>query len=276
LTILERFKLEGKTAIVTGGGTGLGKAISHALAKAGADVVIASRSESPINETADEVKAIGRRSLAVSTDITISRQVDNLIDRTLDEFGKIDILINNAGIARGIEPSPRDSVPKMPAPIWELTDDHWHTAMDINLTGTFYCCRAAAGHMMKRGHGKVINMSSLAGVRAARGLYTYCTAKGGVGMLTKTLAITWADNNIQVNCIAPGVFANPEGNAAIADQQARFIAMRRCGDVKEIGPLAVFLSSGASDYITGECFIIDGGKGAGFGPTGFGPVTDLV
>jgi len=271
LAILEKFDLEGKTAIVTGGGTGLGKAICHALASAGADIVVASRSPGPINETAAEVKRIGVQSIAVPTDITISGHVDDLINRTLEAFGRIDILINNAGIARGIEPSPRDSQPKLPGPIWELTDDHWHTALDTNLTGAFYCSRAVARHMMKKKRGKVINMSSLAGVRAARGLYTYCTAKAGVIMFTKTLAMTLAEHNIQVNCIAPGVFANPEGNPETTDQQSRFIAMRRCGNVKEIGPLAVFLSSEASDYVTGECFIIDGGKGASYGPTGFSP-----
>lgn len=273
--MLERFDLEGKIAIVTGGGTGLGKAICHALARAGADVIVASRTPGPINETAAEIRKIGGRSLAIPTDITISGQVDNLINRTLDIFGRIDILINNAGIAKGIEPSPRDPQPRLPDPIWEITDDKWHTAIDINLTGAFYCSRAVAKHMMGKKSGKVINMSSLAGVRAARGLYTYCTAKAGVIMLTKTLAMTLADYNIQVNCIAPGVFANPEGNPDMADQQSFFIAMRRCGDVTEIGPLAVFLSAEASDYITGECFIIDGGKGAGYGPVGLSPVVPL-
>jgi NAD(P)-dependent dehydrogenase (short-subunit alcohol dehydrogenase family) len=273
--ILDKFSLKGKTAIVTGGGTGLGKAICHTLARAGADIVVASRSHAPINETAVEVKSLGQRSIAVPTDITVSQQVDSLIKTTVEEFGKIDILVNNAGIARGIDPSPRDPVPKPPDPIWDLTDEKWHIAIDTNLTGTFYCCRAVAKHMMERGRGKVINMASLAGVRAARGLFTYCSSKAGVIMLTKTLAMTWADHNIHVNCIAPGVFATPETNPAVSEIQSRFIAMRRCGDPKEIGPLIVFLASEASDYITGECFIIDGGKGAGYGLTGFAPLTPL-
>ncbi|MFC1534528.1 SDR family NAD(P)-dependent oxidoreductase [Thermodesulfobacteriota bacterium] len=274
--ILDRFSLEGKTAVVTGGGTGLGKAMCHALARAGADIVVASRSQAHIDETASEVKSLGQRSIAVPTDITISKQVDNLIKKSIETFGKIDIFINNAGIARGIEPSPRDPVPILPSPIWDLTDDKWHVAIDTNLTGTFYCCRAIARHMIEHGRGKVINISSLAGVRAARGLFTYCTAKAGVVMLTKTLAMTWADHNIQVNCIAPGVFTTPEADPVAVEKQSRFIAMGRCGDPKEIGPLAVFLASDASDYITGECFIIDGGKGAGYGPTGFAMITPLT
>jgi 3-oxoacyl-[acyl-carrier protein] reductase len=272
---LDRFHLDGKVAIVTGGGTGLGKAMCHALARAGAHVVVASRSPESINETAAEIESIGTRALAVPTDITVSGQVDHLIKHSITVFGKIDILVNNAGIARGIEPSPRDQTPSPPRPIWDLTDDQWRTAVDTNLTGTFYCCRAVAQHMMGRGQGKVINVSSLAGVRAARGLFTYCSAKAGVIGLTKTLALTWADSHIQVNSIAPGVFANPEVDPDYIEHQSRFIPMKRCGRPEEIGPLVVFLGSQASDYITGECFIIDGGKGVGYGPTGFAPYTVL-
>ena len=273
--ILDRFNLDGKVAIVTGGGTNLGKAICHALARAGADIVIAARTPGPLDETVDEVRALGRNAIAIPTDITDSTRVNNLIKKTIVEFGAIDILVNNAGIARGIEPSPRDTVPKKPVPIWEFTDDMWHQAMDINLTGTFYCCRAAAKHMIERKSGKIINISSVAGLRAAKNLWTYGSAKAGVIMLTKILAYTWARNNINVNCIAPGVFRTAEMDQKTVEFQSRMIPMGRPGEPEEIGPLAVFLASRASDYVTGECFIIDGARSMGYGPVGYAPVIPM-
>jgi NAD(P)-dependent dehydrogenase (short-subunit alcohol dehydrogenase family) len=270
--ILERFSLDGKTAIITGGGTNLGKAMSHALARAGANVVVAARTMAPLMETVAEVQALGRKAMAIQTDVTISTQVNSMIDKTIEEFGAVDILINNAGIAKGIEPSPRDTVPMEPGPIWELTDDMWHQAMDVNLTSTFYCARAVTRHMMERKAGKIINIASVAGLRAARSLYTYCSSKGGVIMLTKTLAITLARYAINVNAIAPGFFRAVENDPDFVAAQSRFIPLGRAGEPKEIGPLAVYLASPASDYVTGECFIIDGGRCMGYAPTGYAPV----
>ena len=272
--ILERFSLHGRVAVVTGGGTGLGKAMCHAVARAGADVVVASRSLSSINETAEEVRSLGRRALAVPADITDSEQVNHLMHRAIDELGCIDILINNAGIVRGIEPSPRDTEPKALPQIWEMTDDMWRQGLDVNLTGAFYCCRAVAKHMIDRGKGKVINIASLAGLRPARNLFTYCSAKAGLIMLTQVLAVTWARKNIQVNSIAPGVFANPESAADIIRYQAKQVPMGRCGNPAEIGSMAVFLASEASNYITGECFILDGGRFTRYAPNGYGPLIE--
>lgn len=273
--ILDTFNLDGRVAIVTGGGTNLGKAMCHALARAGADVVVAARTPGPLDETVDEVKALGRRAIAVPTDVTDSRQVNSLMERTIAEFGALDILINNAGIARGIEPSDRDEVPWQPGPIWELTDDMWHQALDINLTGTFYCCRAAAKYMLAQKSGKVINISSSAGVRAAKNLFTYCSAKAGVIMLTKTLAYTWAKYNVNVNCIAPGVFRTAQMDQKAVDFHSRMIPMGRPGEPGEIGPLAVFLASHASDYVTGECFLIDGARSMAYAPVGYAPVIPM-
>lgn len=273
--ILDRFSLDGKVAIVTGGGTNLGKAMCHTLARAGADVVIAGRTPAMIDETASEVRKIGQRSVAIPTDVTDSRQVDNLITETLKEFAKVDILVNNAGVARGIEPSPRDPIPKEPGPIWELTDEMWHHAIDTNLTGAFYCCRGVAKHMIDQKSGKVINISSAAGLRAAKSLFTYCSAKAGLIMFTKTLAITWAKYNIQVNCIAPGIFRTAEVDPSIVKLQASSIPMGRCGERHEIGPLAVFLASQASNYVTGECFVIDGARFVGYAPKDYAPIIPL-
>jgi gluconate 5-dehydrogenase len=270
VTILERFSLKGKLAIVTGGGTGLGKVICNAFGRAGADVVIAARRSELINETAAEVRKYGQKAMTVSTDVTDSRQVDHLISKTLTEFGKIDILVNNVGIAKGIDSSQSDAF-KEPKPIWELTDDEWHYSLDTNLTGTFYCCRAVAKQMIKQKAGKVINLASVGGIRAVKGNFAYCSAKAGVVMLTQTLAITWAMYNIQVNCIAPGFFPVVDLPPDIQERSKRFLPMGRSGRPREIEPLAVYLASNASDYVTGDCFIIDGAASTGYAPTGYHP-----
>jgi NAD(P)-dependent dehydrogenase (short-subunit alcohol dehydrogenase family) len=276
VVVLEKFRLDGKTAVVTGGGTNLGKAMSHALARAGADIVVAGRTPGPLEATVAELKAVGRRAIAVPTDVTDSLQVKRLVDTAVDAFGAVDILINNAGAARGIDASPRDAIPKEPPPIWDLTDEMWRLAIDANLTGAFYCCRAVARHMVERKAGKIINISSVAGIRAAKNSYTYCTGKGGVVMLTKTLAVTLARSGINVNTIAPGFFGTQENDPAFVAAQGRFIPLGRAGEPGEIGPLAVYLASSASDYVTGECFILDGGRFISYAPAGYAPVCDEV
>ncbi len=268
---VEKFSLEGKVAIVTGGGTGLGKVISLALARAGADLIIAARRPEPINETAAEVRKLGQKTMAVPTDVTDSRQVDHLIEKTLTRFGRIDVLVNNAGIVKGVDPSPGDALAPEPQPIWELSDDAWHASIETNLTGTFYCCRAVSKHMVSQKSGKVINMASMGGLRAARGGFGYCTAKAGVIMFTKTLAITLASDNIQANCIAPTFFPVVDIPAEIRERSEPFYPMGRFGEPPEVGPLAVLLASDASGYITGECFVIDGASGVGYAPTGYSP-----
>lgn len=275
MSILDQFSLEGRVAIITGGGTGLGKAICHAFARAGADIVVAGRRLEPIRQTESEVKELGRRAISVSTDVTDSGQVDALVEKTIGEYGKVDVLVNNAGIARGIEPSQWDSVQIKVGPIWDLSDEKWHRALDVNLGGTFYCCRAVAKHMISQQSGKVINMASVGGLRGAKGWVTYSSAKGGVVMLTKVLAVTWARDNIQVNCIAPGFIEVVGQAAASQERNMDFIPMGRSGEPKDVGLLAVYLASEASDYVTGECFILDGSSTVGYAPTGYAPVLDM-
>ena len=268
--ILEDLNLEGKVAVITGGGTGLGKAMSHALAGAGADVVVAARRVGPIEETASEVRGMGRRALAISTDVADSQQVERMVERAISELGKVDILINNAGIGG-------EQVTK---PIWEITDEEWRIGIDTNLTGAFYCSRAVGRHMVERGSGRVINISSGYGLRGGRDNFMYCCAKAGVVLLTRSLALTWARDGVRVNCIVPGFFATvpldrPEIRQYI-ESTARFNPMGRVGEPGDVGPLAVFLASEASDYVTGEIFCIDGGGLAGgYTPTGYAPVIPL-
>ena len=268
---LRSLSLEGKVAIVTGGGTGLGKAMSHAMARAGADIVVVARRIELIEETASEVREIGRRAMAIPTDVTNSQQVESMVERTISEFGKVDILINNAGIVRG----------EQRKPIWEITDDEWHLGIDTNLTGAFYCSRAVSRHLVERKSGRVINTSSGYGLRGDRDNFMYCCAKAGVIMLTKSLALTWARDGIRVNCIVPGFFASlppdsPPEFRQFFESRGRFIPVGRVGEPREIGPLAVFLASDAADYITGEIFIADGGGLAGgYAPTGYAPTISM-
>lgn len=263
--ILDKFRLDDKVAIVTGGGTGLGKAICQELARAGADVVVAARRPGPIEETAAEVRQKGRRALALSTDITDSSQVNRLVEETLDAFGRIDILVNNAGIARGWTPKP----------IWEMTDDEWYWSLDTNITGSFYCSRAVARHMVERKQGCIINLSSGSGLRGIRDNFAYAASKGGVIQLTKSLALSLAGAGIRVNCIVPGYYPTGAPTHAdearwTADSRARFNPTGRVGRTEEIGRLAVFLASEASSYLTGALFILDGGAlAAGYAPTGY-------
>lgn len=268
---MKEFSLEGKSAVVTGGGSGLGKEICLGLARAGADVAIAGRRPGPINEVAAEIKQYGRRALAVSTDILDSKQVNKLMETAIAEFGKIDILVNNAGIAKGVEPSGNEVMAPITTQLWDLSDEDWAYSMNTNLTGAFYCCRAAGKHMVERKSGKVINLASMAALRAVKAHFTYTTAKAGVMALTRVLAVTWASENVQVNCIAPGFLPVVEMPPDMKGRVERFFPMGRFGDPREIGPLAVFLASSASDYITGQVFPLDGAAGVCYAPTGFIP-----
>ena len=262
--------LDGKLAIVTGGGTGLGKITSLIMAKEGCDIVVAARRVGAIEQTAKEVRDLGRRALAIPTDVTDSGQVANMVERTIAEMGRIDILVNNAGIVRG----------QMPKPIWELSDEEWHRGIDNNLTGTFYCTRAVMERMVDQGHGKIINIASGNGMRGQRLDFMYGSAKAGVINLTRVLAMTYSQANVQVNCIAPGFIdvrhLQPEPPKGEPTRNARFIPVGRFGVPEDIGHLALFLASDASDYITGGIFTSDGGGlASGVAPTGYAPVIEM-
>lgn len=241
-------------AIVTGASRGLGRAMAVAFAAAGAHVALAARSKPDLEETAQQVERHGVRALVVTTDVSRYGEVEALVARTVETLGRLDVLVNNSGIARTM-------------PLAEATPDDWRAIVDVNLTGVFNGCRAAAPHLIARRRGKVVNLASVLGAVGLPGYALYAATKGGVIALTRTLGVEWARHNVQVNAIAPGWFVTDMNEAAFADPRTnerltRDIPMRRTGRLEEIGPLAVFLASAASDFMTGQTIFLDGGHSA--------------
>lgn len=268
--MIEALSLDGKTVIITGGGTGLGRAMVRDMARSGADVVIAARRAGPIEEVVDEVRALGRQGLAVVTDVTDSSQVDRLVERTISEFGKVDVMISNAAML-GAPTSP----------IWEMSDEEWRQGIDANLSSAFYCARAVSKHMVDRGKGKIINVASGFGLRGGRNMFTYTCGKGGMVQLTRTLAISLGRHGVTANSLVPGFIptksADEGGMRDSLPRSAEFIPMGAFPQPKDVGPVAVFLASDASNYMNGEVFTIDaGGLAGGFAPTGHAPLVELT
>ena len=263
--MLESLSLDGRVVVITGGGTGLGRAMGRHLARAGADIVVAARRLAPIEEAADEFRSMGRRSLAIQTDVTDSAQVNALFDRVIAEFGGVDVLVNNAGGGGGGKQ------------IWEITDEEWRVGIDTNLTGAFYCSRAVMKHMVDRGSGRIVNISSGQGLRGQRGSFMYGTAKGGVIQLTRVLAATYGSAGVTSTCIVPGMIpVREQAGDDAPNPRLAFMPMGRAGTPEEMGPLAVFLASDASAYMNGEMFYCDGGAMAGgAATTGYAPVIPL-
>ena len=240
--------------MVTGASRGLGRAMAVAFAQAGAHVALAARSKPDLQETAHQVERHGVRALVAPTDVARYEEVEVLMSRAVETLGGLDILVNNSGIAKTV-------------PLAEATPDDWRAILDVNLTGVFNGCRAAAPHLIAKGRGKVINLASVLGAVGLPGYSLYAATKGGVIALTRTLGVEWARHNVQVNAIAPGWFVTDMNEAAFADPRinerlTRDIPMRRTGRLEEIGPLAVFLASSASDFMTGQTIFLDGGHSA--------------
>jgi NAD(P)-dependent dehydrogenase (short-subunit alcohol dehydrogenase family) len=248
---LSVFSLEGRTAIVTGASGGLGKEAALALADVGCDVVIAARNHAALAEVAAAVEKKGRHGLAVQTDITQAADVQRLMARTVERFGQIDILINNAAVA----------VEKL---FIDLTEEEWRRVVDTNLHGTFLCAQAAGKQMIQQGGGRIINVVSVVGLVAVPSLGSYGAAKGGVVQYTRALAAEWARYHVTVNALAPGYFISPMNEERFADPEVlqntiRRIPMRRLATYDDLTPVLVFLASEAAKYVTGQVLVVDGG-----------------
>jgi NAD(P)-dependent dehydrogenase (short-subunit alcohol dehydrogenase family) len=250
--VLDRFRLDGRVALVTGGTKGLGRVISEALASAGADVVVAARDAEAASRIADEIaRSTRRRILGVPADVSVPAQVDAMVARALAAMGRLDILVNNAGI-------------NIRGPIEQLDERAWDAVIDTNLKGPWLCCRAVAATMKSQGWGRVINVSSMLGEISLPGRTPYASSKGGLTLLTKTLALEWARDGINVNALCPGPFATEINMPLLNDPAARAqmeanVPLSRWGDPAELGPAAVFLASEASSFMTGATLFIDGG-----------------
>ena len=250
--VFEMMKLDGKVAIVTGSGRGLGRAMALALAEAGADVVVTARTETEIEETASLVEASGRRSISMTCNVMEKSSVDRLVNTALAEFERIDILVNNAGIA-------------MFKPFLEISEEDWRRSIDSNVTSMLFFCQAVGPTMIKQGKGKIINIASVIGERIRIPSIPYASSKGGAIQFTRALAVEWARYNINVNAIGPGAFYTDPMKVILDDPKlgeirTKKIPLKRVGQPKELGPLAVYLASEASDFMTGEIIYIDGGE----------------
>lgn len=246
MEVLDKFRLQGKVALVTGAGKNLGKVISLSLAEAGADVVVTSRTVSEIEKTAEEVRKTGRKALAIPLDVTDFSQVEKVVERVVSDFGRIDILVNNAA-ARSFKS------------LLEMPENEWRRVIDTNLTGAFLCCKAVGPFMVRQGSGRIINIASTGGLRGTVERTAYCASKGGLIQLTRALALEWAPHNILVNAVAPGMLATGRLSKETFERRVSGIPLKRAAELNEIAPAVVYLASDASTYTTGEVIVVDGG-----------------
>ena len=266
---LKEFSLDGQVAIVTGAGRGIGKGIAFTLAEAGADIVAAARTGKEISEVAEEVRQMGRKALAVPTDLTKAEDIERMVKKTIQKFGKIDILVNNAGavLIKPVVPAPgqrvvgADAATDLTTPI---SEEEWHRVIDLNLTALFLCARAVGPHMIQQGRGKIINIISGYAAKVAPHRGPYAASKAAVAMFTKTLALEWARYNINVNAIGPGLIRTDQSEGFFEDEDLlqaalKSLPLRRVGNARDVGLLTVYLASNASDNMTGQNIYIDQG-----------------
>lgn len=243
--------LEGKIAVVTGGTSGIGRALSLGLADAGADVVASARRQQQVDETASEIETRGRKTLRITSDVCDRASLERLLTAALDRFGKIDILVNCAGIIKR-------------TPTLTVSEEEWVNILNTNLTGTLRSCQVFGKHMLDRGYGRIINITSLNCYVALSEVAAYAASKSGVASLTRSLAVEWSKKGVTVNAIAPGVF-HTDMNAKLLDSTPRGqellmrTPMGRFGKTEELIGAAIFLASDAASFVTGQTLVVDGG-----------------
>jgi NAD(P)-dependent dehydrogenase (short-subunit alcohol dehydrogenase family) len=243
--------LTGRTAVVIGGTSGIGRAIAHGLAEAGADVVPTARRIEQVNATADEIEERGRHTLRLSSDVSARASLENVLNASLKAFGKVDILVNCAGRTKR-------------APTVDFPEADWDAIIETNLNGTLRACQVFGRHMLERGYGRIINIASLSTFVALLEVAAYSASKAAVASLTKSLALEWSPRGVNVNAIAPGVFETSLNRHLLHDtprgnEFKMRTPMKRFGNVDELAGAAVFLASDAASFVTGEVLVVDGG-----------------
>lgn len=251
MSILDRFSLEDRTALVTGGGRGIGEALAIALAEAGADVAILDLVEETAEQTAERIRALGRRSMALRADVTVPDQVGSAVASVIDEWGRLDIGINNAGVAKA-------------QPSTEVTEEDWDFIVDVDLKGVFLCAQAEGKVMLEQGSGSIINIASMSAQITNRPQVHvhYNAAKAGVVQMTRTLAVEWTARGVRVNSISPGHMKTPMTEHMDESGKRTWISNTpagRNGDPSDLQGAAVYLASDAASFVTGHDLIIDGG-----------------
>ncbi|KMY45676.1 gluconate 5-dehydrogenase [Bacillus sp. FJAT-27916] len=256
MSILEMFNLNGKTAIITGGGRGLGEQIAKGYAEAGANIVLCSRKVEACEETAGELETLGVKTLAIQCDVSNPDDIQRVVDETISRFGRIDILVNNSGASWG-------------APSFEMPLDAWNKVINVNLTGTFLMSQAVGKVMAEQGGGKIVNIASVAGLGGTHpdmmDTVGYNASKGAIITLTKDLAVKWGRHQINVNAIAPGFFPTKMSKVLIErgkDTLEYMTPLGRLGGEEDLKGVALFLASEAARYVTGQIIVVDGGKSA--------------